>query len=63
MTTTLRRELGVWQAVGLSLALMARSMAANINPAGHGRRRGPGQPGDLDEPARKGPASSSPRCS
>lgn len=34
MTTTLRRELGVWQAVGLSLALMAPSMAANINPQG-----------------------------
>lgn len=34
MTTGLRRELGVWQAVGLSLALMAPSMAANINPQG-----------------------------
>lgn len=32
--TGLRRELGVWQAVGLSLALMAPSMAANINPQG-----------------------------
>ncbi|MCW2716416.1 APC family permease [Pseudonocardia sp.] len=32
--TGLRRELSVWQAVGLSLALMAPSMAANINPQG-----------------------------
>ena len=32
--TGLRRELNVWQAVGLSLALMAPSMAANINPQG-----------------------------
>ncbi|MBA2553319.1 MAG: APC family permease [Geodermatophilaceae bacterium] len=30
----LRRSLGVWQAVGLSVALMAPSMAANINPQG-----------------------------
>ena len=29
---TLRRDLSVWQAVGLSVALMAPSMAANINP-------------------------------
>ncbi|WIV56992.1 hypothetical protein [Amycolatopsis nalaikhensis] len=28
----LRRSLSVWQAVGLSVALMAPSMAANINP-------------------------------
>ena len=28
----LRRDLSVWQAVGLSVALMAPSMAANINP-------------------------------
>ena len=28
----LRRELSVWEAIGLSLALMAPSMAANINP-------------------------------
>ncbi len=35
MTTTgLRRELSVWEAIGLSLALMAPSMAANINPQG-----------------------------
>ncbi|MEJ7629321.1 MAG: APC family permease [Nocardioidaceae bacterium] len=40
MTTTkpsprgLRRGLSVWQAVGLSVALMAPSMAANINPQG-----------------------------
>ena len=27
-----RRTLSVWQAVGLSVALMAPSMAANINP-------------------------------
>jgi amino acid transporter len=31
-TTRLRRNLSVWQAVGLSIALMAPSMAANINP-------------------------------
>jgi amino acid transporter len=30
----LRRGLNVWQAVGLSIALMAPSMAANINPQG-----------------------------
>ena len=30
----LRRSLSVWQAVGLSIALMAPSMAANINPQG-----------------------------
>lgn len=30
----LRRNLSVWQAVGLSIALMAPSMAANINPQG-----------------------------
>src|SRR5882724_1480223 len=29
---TLRRRLSVWQTVGLSIALMAPSMAANINP-------------------------------
>src|SRR5512142_2866684 len=28
----LRRSLSVWQAIGLSIALMAPSMAANINP-------------------------------
>ena len=28
----LKRSLSVWQAVGLSMALMAPSMAANINP-------------------------------
>jgi amino acid transporter len=32
--TSLRRGLSVWQAVGLSVALMAPSMAANINPQG-----------------------------
>lgn len=30
--TGLRRDLSVWQAIGLSVALMAPSMAANINP-------------------------------
>lgn len=30
----LRRELRLWEAVGISLALMAPSMAANINPQG-----------------------------
>ena len=33
-TPGLKRSLSVWQAVGLSLALMAPSMAANINPQG-----------------------------
>src|SRR6185437_17146291 len=33
-TAGLRRTLNVWQAVGLSVALMAPSMAANINPQG-----------------------------
>jgi amino acid transporter len=33
-TRSLRRNLSVWQAVGLSIALMAPSMAANINPQG-----------------------------
>jgi amino acid transporter len=32
--TGLRRNLSVWQAVGISVALMAPSMAANINPQG-----------------------------
>jgi amino acid transporter len=31
---TLRRELRMWEAIGISLALMAPSMAANINPQG-----------------------------
>jgi amino acid transporter len=31
---TLRRELNIWEAIGLSVALMAPSMAANINPQG-----------------------------
>ena len=30
----LRRNLSVWQAIGISVALMAPSMAANINPQG-----------------------------
>ena len=30
--TGLRRSLSVWQAIGVSIALMAPSMAANINP-------------------------------
>jgi amino acid transporter len=30
----LRRELRLWEAVAISLALMAPSMAANINPQG-----------------------------
>ena len=32
--TGLRRGLSIWQAVGISVALMAPSMAANINPQG-----------------------------
>ena len=31
-TPGLKRSLSVWAAVGLSVALMAPSMAANINP-------------------------------
>ncbi|HEX4103214.1 MAG TPA: hypothetical protein VHY21_22175 [Pseudonocardiaceae bacterium] len=30
----LRRQLSVWEAIGISLALMAPSMAVNINPQG-----------------------------
>ena len=30
----LRRDLSIWEAIGISLALMAPSMAANINPQG-----------------------------
>src|SRR3954451_21251628 len=30
----LRRELNVWETIGLSVALMAPSMVANINPQG-----------------------------
>src|SRR5437763_16943974 len=30
----LHRQLTVWEAIGISLALMAPSMAANINPQG-----------------------------
>ena len=33
-TPLLRRELSLWEAIGLSLALMAPSMAVNINPQG-----------------------------
>ena len=33
-TPGLKRSLSVWAAVGLSVALMAPSMAANINPQG-----------------------------
>ena len=33
-TRGLKRSLGIWAAVGLSIALMAPSMAANINPQG-----------------------------
>src|SRR5882757_2773992 len=29
---TLRRGLNIWEAIGISVALMAPSMAANINP-------------------------------
>src|SRR5689334_11844915 len=32
--TRLRRELNVWEVIGISIALMAPSMAANINPQG-----------------------------
>lgn len=38
--TGLRRNLSVWQAVGLSVALMAPSMAANINPQQTGTHSG-----------------------
>jgi amino acid transporter len=30
----LRRQLSIWEAIGISVALMAPSMAANINPQG-----------------------------
>jgi amino acid transporter len=40
----LRRNLSVWQAVGLSIALMAPSMAANINPQGSAALVGRGVP-------------------
>ena len=30
----LRRNLSIWEAIGISLALMAPSMAASINPQG-----------------------------
>ena len=30
----LARELNIWEAIGISVALMAPSMAANINPQG-----------------------------
>ena len=33
-TRGLKRSLGIWAAIGLSVALMAPSMAANINPQG-----------------------------
>jgi amino acid transporter len=33
-TRGLKRSLGIWAAIGLSIALMAPSMAANINPQG-----------------------------
>src|SRR4051794_21440952 len=32
--TKLARELNIWEAIGISVALMAPSMAANINPQG-----------------------------
>jgi len=32
--TKLRRELNIWEVIGISIALMAPSMAANINPQG-----------------------------
>jgi amino acid transporter len=33
-TRILRRELNIWETIGISVALMAPSMAANINPQG-----------------------------
>src|SRR3954447_835446 len=42
--TSLRRSLSVWQAVGLSVALMDPSMAANINPQGTAATVGRGSP-------------------
>ena len=41
----LKRSLSVWSAVGLSLALMAPSMAANINPQGASGGRAGGAAG------------------
>lgn len=40
----LRRELSIWEAIGISLALMAPSMAANINPQGTALQVGRGVP-------------------
>src|SRR6201992_732779 len=40
----LKRSLSVWQAVGISVALMAPSMAANINPQGTAGLVGRGTP-------------------
>ena len=39
-TPGLKRSLSVWAAVGLSVALMAPSMAANINPQGSAAHAG-----------------------
>ncbi|MEP6816288.1 MAG: hypothetical protein ABI873_12135 [Marmoricola sp.] len=40
-TRSLRKSLSVWQAVGISVALMAPSMAADINPQGTPRAASP----------------------
>ena len=46
-TPGLKRSLSVWAAVGLSVALMAPSMAANINPQGSAAACGPRRAADL----------------
>src|SRR2546429_9964133 len=43
-TPGLKRSLSVWAAVGLSVALMAPSMAANINPQGSALHAGRAAP-------------------
>src|ERR1035441_1212129 len=40
----LRRNLSIWEAIGISLALMAPSMAASINPQGTATTVGRGVP-------------------
>jgi len=54
--TGLRRELGGWAAIGLSLALMAPSMAVNINPQGTRGERGTRGPADVRAGHGKGAA-------
>ena len=52
----LARELNIWEAIGISVALMAPSMAANINPQGMVGAVGPRHPVDVRARDRRGPA-------